>query len=224
MACDLIPQCNLLHRLFHCDLLEDTIDVKITVWTLKDIHTFRKDQSSWSSVCSPWGSCIKPFPSLQRKMEAYMKERWAIANPFNCYWSFPNRPNPSPFVKKPGVMPKRMRAIKGTPRKIRKNYTPRKLVTFKEDTLRQMEALFAITNPVKATPAMFAATLNPPITVNSQRTNQCVMCSALGRPCPTFFPPALTVSLPHSNWSDTESEDWDGEKQKEKTEERRNKK
>ena len=74
---------NFLYRFFQYDLLEDTIDVDITVWTLKGIHIFRKDHSSQSSVCSPWGSLVKPFPSLVKKMEAYIEERWNITNPFS---------------------------------------------------------------------------------------------------------------------------------------------
>ena len=85
-----------------------------------------------------------------------------------------------------------------------------------------MEVPYAITNSIKATPATVAAAPYPPITVTRQRTNQCMISSVLGRPCSTFFLPTLTVSLPHSNWSNMESEDWDGEKQIEKREERRN--
>ena len=40
------------------------------------------------------------------------------------------------------------------------------------------------------------------------------MCTVWDRPCPTFFPP--TISLSQSNWSDSKEEDWDGKRQKEK--------
>ena len=64
---------------------------------------------------------------------------------------------------------------------------------------------------------MVTARPNPTITVTSQRATYCVTCSALGKPCPLFSLPALTVSPPHSNWSDTEEEeDWDGKRQKKK--------
>ena len=70
--------------------------------------------------------------------------------------------------------------------------------------------------PVTATPATVTATPNLPITVTSQRTTFCVMCSALSKPCPLFSPPAPVVSPPHSNWPDTEmEEDWGEERQKE---------
>ena len=71
--------------------------------------------------------------------------------------------------------------------------------------------------PDTAAHVRVTATTNPPITVTSQRTTYCMMCSALGRPCSIFSPVVPTVSLPHSNWSDSEKEgDWDGERQKEK--------
>ena len=83
MAVDPVPQCNFLYGFFHFNLLEDTIDVEITMKALKGIHTFRKDHSAQTLVCSPWGSHNESFPSLPRKMEAYMTERQAIANPCN---------------------------------------------------------------------------------------------------------------------------------------------
>ena len=68
---------------------------------------------------------------------------------------------------------------------------------------------------------MIPAVLNPPAPVTNQRSTYCVMCTALGRLCPALSP--LTVSPPHSNWSDSDSaKDWDGKRQKEK--ERREKK
>ena len=95
-----MSQCNFLYCFFQCNLPEDTIDVEITVWTLKGIHTFRKDCSSQSSVWNPWGLQVKPLPLLLKKMEAYMEERWNIMNPFSSAQRYPNRSNPSPFSKK----------------------------------------------------------------------------------------------------------------------------
>ena len=56
MACDPAPQCNFLCGFFHCDLPEDTIDVGISMRTLKGIHNFRKDCATQSSTCSQWGT------------------------------------------------------------------------------------------------------------------------------------------------------------------------
>ena len=49
MPCDLSPQCNFLYGLFNCQLPEVTIDIEITVRTLKCIHNFRQDCATQSS-------------------------------------------------------------------------------------------------------------------------------------------------------------------------------
>ena len=97
MACYLSLHGSFLYGFFQCALLEGTTDLEITVQTLKGIHTFRKDYNAQSSLCSPWHSHDKCFPSLRKKMAAYMEERQTISDPFNQ--SFPNRPNSSPFAK-----------------------------------------------------------------------------------------------------------------------------
>ena len=56
MACDLALQCHFLYGFFHFYLPEDTIDVEITVRTLRGIHNFRKDHVTQLSMCSPWGT------------------------------------------------------------------------------------------------------------------------------------------------------------------------
>ena len=69
MACDLAPTCNFLFGYILCTLLDDTVDIDITVHVLKGIHTFRKDQTIQLSKHSPWGMEVKPFPSLRKKDE-----------------------------------------------------------------------------------------------------------------------------------------------------------
>ena len=98
---------------------------------------------------------------------------------------------------------------------MKRNYPPSKWVTLAAQSEAAKEDPFSTTKPVTAAPANIAAIPNTPITVTNQRSTYCVTCSALGRPHPTFFLPIPTVSLPHSNWSDSEEEeDWDGERQK----------
>ena len=67
MACNLAPNYNFHFGYFSCTLLEDMIDVDITVHMLKGTHTFRKDRSTQVSRCSPWGTEGRPFPSLRKK-------------------------------------------------------------------------------------------------------------------------------------------------------------
>ena len=68
--------------------------------TLKGIHTLRKDRKTQTCRCSPWGTKVKPFPSLQKKMMEYLRQRQAIANPF-ANRSYPSRPKPSTFAQRP---------------------------------------------------------------------------------------------------------------------------
>ena len=100
MACSLNPQCNFLYGFFKCNPLEDTMGVEVTLRTLKRIHNFRRDHATQSSMCSPWGSLVKPFPLLLRKMEAYMDKRWSIVNPFSPNQRYPDRRDPSSFTKR----------------------------------------------------------------------------------------------------------------------------
>ena len=79
-----------------CTLPEDTIDVDIKLLPLKEIHTFRKDRNIQISRCSSWGTEVKPFLSLQKKMKHYIEEFQAIANRL-----YPSRSKPSPFAKRP---------------------------------------------------------------------------------------------------------------------------
>ena len=79
MACDLEPTCNFLFEFFMCTIPEDTIDLDVTVCTLKVIHTFRKDGNTKISKCSPCSMEVKPFQSMWKKMKDYIEERQAIA-------------------------------------------------------------------------------------------------------------------------------------------------
>ena len=83
MACKLNSQCNFICGFFECNLPEDTIDVEVTVRTPKGVHNFRRDHATQSSMCSPWGLQVKPFPLLVRKMEVHMEERRNVLNPFS---------------------------------------------------------------------------------------------------------------------------------------------
>ena len=153
-------------------------------------------------------------------MVDYIKERQTIANPLLCNQSFPFRPNLSHFSNLCKVTTKRKRTIKATPRKIRKNYILNKRAAFPQPKGKQTKATFTITAPVTATPAMVIVTPNlptiPNLPVSTERSAYCVMCLALGKPCPMFTLSVPAVSLPHSDWSDCDvEEDWDGQMQKE---------
>ena len=73
MACVLTPQCNFMYGYFWCQLLEDTIDVEVTVRTMRDIHSFRRDCSTQVISCKPWTPNHHPYPSLTKKMRTYLE-------------------------------------------------------------------------------------------------------------------------------------------------------
>ena len=104
MACNLAKNCNFLFGFFTCSLPEDTNDVDLMVCTLKGIHTFGKHRNTQMTKGSPWGTKVKPFLSLQKKMMEYLRQRQAIANPF-ANRSYPSRPKPSPFAKSSKATP-----------------------------------------------------------------------------------------------------------------------
>ena len=91
MACELSVYCNLIFGIPSCNLLEDTVDVNLRVHTLWGIHTYKKDRSTQVMKCSPWGTEVKPSPSLQKKMAEYLRCRQIIATPF-ANRSYESRP------------------------------------------------------------------------------------------------------------------------------------
>ena len=123
MACDLAPNCNFHFSYFSCNLPEDMIDVDITICTLKGIPTFRRDCTTQISKCSQWGSEVRLFPSLRKKMRQCIEERQALANPFSDR-SYSSRPNPSPFAKWPKATPAEKRTMVAKPRKVNVGYYP----------------------------------------------------------------------------------------------------
>ena len=154
-----------------------------------------------------------------------MKERQNSLNPFLPTQKYPNRHNPSQFMKLHKVKPKRKRTVKATQKKAKRIYTPSIWVTFTTqpkavDSVQawQTETLFTVMKLIMTALTnqnMTPAVPSLPIPVTSQkRPTYCAMCTVLGRLWPTFLP--LTTSLPHPNWLDSEEEDWDGERQKEK--------
>ena len=87
MACVLTPQCNFLYEYFLCQSPEDTIDMEVFVWTMKGIHSFKKDHAMQLIPCRPWTSRHHPYPSLTKKMRTYLVLKDHVADP--------SQPNPT---------------------------------------------------------------------------------------------------------------------------------
>ena len=47
-----------------------------------DTNMYKKDRSTQVIKCSPWGTEVKPFLSLQKKMAEYLRCRQIITTPF----------------------------------------------------------------------------------------------------------------------------------------------
>ena len=74
MAKEINPICNFIFRTLHTGLPTDTVDVELTVKTVKGIYMYRKDHMTESTVFSPWSKSIIPFPSLCKKIQAFQDE------------------------------------------------------------------------------------------------------------------------------------------------------
>ena len=75
MACELAANCDLIYGILTCNKHGSEGP------HLTGIHTYKKDRSTQVIKCTSWGTMVKPFPSLQRKMMEYHRERQIIATP-----------------------------------------------------------------------------------------------------------------------------------------------
>ena len=52
-------------------LLTDTVDVELTIKTVKGIYTYCRDHTVEPTIFSPWSKSVIPFPSLRWKTQAF---------------------------------------------------------------------------------------------------------------------------------------------------------
>ena len=67
MACDISPICDFLLGSLRTTLPTDTVDVELTVWMVKGIYMYRKDDI----MEAMWSKKVTPFLSLRCKIQAY---------------------------------------------------------------------------------------------------------------------------------------------------------
>ena len=207
MACDLNPACNFIFGFLWCTLPLDTIDVEFIIRTIKGIHMLWKDQTTETATCSHWSRQIKPFPSLQKKMEVYEDERKDGNSPF-C-------PNPIQFTKK-NPSTRRSRERSSGRRKQRKldmgHFTPPKVkrpANFGPHCQPQKSTTTTTTMTMAAKPRIAITTHMMP--------SSCMMCKRWGPSCPFCAQAAPHPSPIESNWP---NEDRNGDKQRAKEEKR----
>ena len=85
----------------------DTVDMELTIQTVKAIYTYRKDHMAESIVFSPWSRTIIPFPPICKKIQAFQdKNRQMSAwNKGHAMSYFSTNPNPNVDVPwgRPGL-------------------------------------------------------------------------------------------------------------------------
>ena len=91
MACELSANCELIFGILSCNLQRDAIDMDLKVCTLWGIYTYKKERSIQVSKYSPWGTNVKPFPSLQKKMMEFLRQKQVITTPYTNR-SYQSRP------------------------------------------------------------------------------------------------------------------------------------
>ena len=67
--------CDFDFHYFYCAILEDTIDVEMTIQMVEGIHTYMRYQTTQMSAYSSWGRQVKPFSSLHKKIADYEEEK-----------------------------------------------------------------------------------------------------------------------------------------------------
>ena len=137
---------------------------------MKGIHTFKKDHINQTSSCSPWGLQVHPFPSLVKKMEAYLEERRNITDPFPLTCNYPDRPIRSPCMRSQTPKRKKTKNLKKRSRKVnhqasRKQYKVKLEEPFSLSKAAKSTFILA-SAPTTKTPTTTTTAFTPPTTSN----------------------------------------------------------
>ena len=63
--------CNFIFGLIHKCLQTDTVDIELTIRTVKGIYTYCKDHTVESMIFSLWSKSVISFPSLRQKIQVF---------------------------------------------------------------------------------------------------------------------------------------------------------
>ena len=188
MACKLATNCIFLFGFFSCNLPEDTIDMDLKVHTLWGIHTYKRDRNIQVIKCRPWGSEVKPFPSLQRKIMGDLRQRQTITTPF-ANRSYQPRPKATPVRRHNLVTLSRPHKYKlSNPRKINVGYHPNFMQRNWLTMVRAKEAEAAKQAPTPAQPVMASAKESAAESLAIQSPKYCAICTPLGKLFPVNIP------------------------------------
>ena len=199
MACDLKLACNFFFSFLQCSHLRDTIDIELTVRTVKEIHIFRKDQTVKTATRSPLSRQMKLFPSLQKKIEAYKGEKREERSLFH--------PNLNPFTKR---SPFSKRSRNNVQKKGKSKNRRLNIAKFDPPKTKRPANLWVMLPSTKS--------MNHHHSITTVMASICRTCKRWGLPSPFCSQSAPHPSPVESDWSD---EDWNRKKQRAKKEEKR---
>ena len=96
MTREISPMHDFIFGSIRTGLLMDTVDVELMVRMVKGIYTYRKDHMAKSTMFSTWSQTVSPFPSLQRKIQAYQDKNNQMSawNKGHAVPYFPTQPQP----------------------------------------------------------------------------------------------------------------------------------
>ena len=75
MARKISPICDFIFGSISTCLATDTVDIDLTVRTVKGIYTYRKDHTTESTIFTPWSKKVIPFPSLRWKIHVFQDDK-----------------------------------------------------------------------------------------------------------------------------------------------------
>ena len=192
MACDLKPACAFFFGYLRCSIPVDTIDVELTVRTVKGIHTFRKDHTSEQATCRPLSRQMTPLLSLRKKIEEFEEEKNDENSPFH--------PNPITFTKKEA--PTRRSRERSHKRSQHRRLDMSHFIPPKAKRVAYLWVLLPATNTAATT--TMATNTRIAIT-NPTMAISCKVCKRWGALCSFCAPSAPLPSSQESDWS---NEDW----------------
>ena len=74
MAREISLVCDFIFGFIHTCLPTDTVDVELTIKTVKGIYTYCKDHTMELTIFTPWSKSVIPFPSQRCKIQLFKND------------------------------------------------------------------------------------------------------------------------------------------------------
>ena len=171
-----------------------------------DLH-LKKYRSTQVRKYSPWGTEVKPFPLLWKKMTEFLSQRQVITTHYT-YMSYQPRPKATATRRSNLVTLTRPNRVKlSQPRKVNVGPLPKATQRNWLATLRAKEEEAAASSQAPAPTQQADVPANQsPNSPLSPDTKYCTICTPLGKLCPYEYP---ILSDWDKDLKDKERKDWD---------------